>query len=79
MLQFLKLVRFLLGDNGSPSVCFYENECCLALNDALSMCVVGEPLNSEAWQWYHTVAGKEKCTVVDTWFQTGKVQKLVII
>ena len=37
--------------------------------------VVGEPLNSEAWQWYHTVAGREKCTVVDTWFQTGKVWK----
>lgn len=31
---------------------------------------VGEPLNSEAWQWYHAVAGGERCTVVDTWFQT---------
>ena len=37
-------------------------------------CVVGEPLNSEAWQWYHAVAGGERCTVVDTWFQTGRIK-----
>ena len=33
---------------------------------------VGEPINVEAWQWYHSVVGKEKCTVVDTWWQTGE-------
>merc|ERR1712071_368526 len=32
---------------------------------------VGEPINVEAWQWYHGVVGKDKCTVVDTWWQTG--------
>ncbi|KAL5463395.1 hypothetical protein EMCRGX_G032288 [Ephydatia muelleri] len=31
---------------------------------------VGEPLNDEAWVWYHKVVGEEKCTVVDTWWQT---------
>jgi acetyl-CoA synthetase len=31
---------------------------------------VGEPLNDEAWKWYHTVVGEERCTVVDTWWQT---------
>jgi len=31
---------------------------------------VGEPINVEAWQWYHSVVGKDKCTVVDTWWQT---------
>jgi len=31
---------------------------------------VGEPINPEAWMWYHTVIGKEKCPVVDTWWQT---------
>ena len=35
-------------------------------------CVVGEPLNDEAWKWYHRVVGEERCTVVDTWWQTGK-------
>lgn len=32
---------------------------------------VGEPLNDEAWKWYYTVVGEGKCTVVDTWWQTG--------
>ena len=31
---------------------------------------VGEPINPEAWMWYHRVIGREKCPVVDTWWQT---------
>ena len=31
---------------------------------------VGEPINEEAWHWYHTHVGKNKCPVVDTWWQT---------
>jgi len=31
---------------------------------------VGEPINPEAWMWYHTVIGKQKCPIVDTWWQT---------
>ena len=31
---------------------------------------VGEPINVEAWQWYHIHVGKEKCPIVDTWWQT---------
>lgn len=31
---------------------------------------VGEPINPEAWLWYHRVVGKEKCPIVDTWWQT---------
>jgi acetyl-CoA synthetase len=31
---------------------------------------VGEPINVEAWEWYHKYVGKEKCPVVDTWWQT---------
>lgn len=31
---------------------------------------VGEPINPEAWIWYYTVIGKEKCPIVDTWWQT---------
>ncbi|HEX8324099.1 MAG TPA: acetate--CoA ligase [Tepidisphaeraceae bacterium] len=31
---------------------------------------VGEPINPEAWMWYHTVIGHEKCPIVDTWWQT---------
>jgi len=31
---------------------------------------VGEPINPEAWMWYHTVIGKQRCPIVDTWWQT---------
>jgi acetyl-CoA synthetase len=31
---------------------------------------VGEPINPEAWMWYHQVIGKERCPIVDTWWQT---------
>lgn len=31
---------------------------------------VGEPINEEAWHWYHTHIGKGKCPIVDTWWQT---------
>lgn len=31
---------------------------------------VGEPINEEAWHWYHKNIGKERCPVVDTWWQT---------
>lgn len=31
---------------------------------------VGEPINEEAWQWYHKNVGKAKCDIVDTWWQT---------
>uniref|UniRef100_U5EWV9 Acetyl-coenzyme A synthetase n=1 Tax=Corethrella appendiculata TaxID=1370023 RepID=U5EWV9_9DIPT len=31
---------------------------------------VGEPINPEAWLWYYRVIGKEKCSIVDTFFQT---------
>ncbi|MFT7518795.1 MAG: acetyl-CoA synthetase [Kiritimatiellia bacterium] len=31
---------------------------------------VGEPINPEAWLWYQNVVGKDRCTIVDTWWQT---------
>lgn len=31
---------------------------------------VGEPINEEAWQWYHKHIGKNRCPIVDTWWQT---------
>lgn len=42
-------------------------------NDLSSLKVlgsVGEPINEEAWHWYHTHIGKGKCPIVDTWWQT---------
>ena len=31
---------------------------------------VGEPINPEAWMWYHQYVGRERCPIVDTWWQT---------
>jgi len=31
---------------------------------------VGEPINPEAWNWYHDVVGEDRCEIVDTWWQT---------
>ncbi|MDJ1182547.1 acetate--CoA ligase [Roseofilum casamattae] len=31
---------------------------------------VGEPINPEAWMWYHRIIGNEQCPIVDTWWQT---------
>ncbi|CAN5283171.1 acetate--CoA ligase [soil metagenome] len=31
---------------------------------------VGEPINPEAWRWYHEVAGEGRCPIIDTWWQT---------
>jgi acetyl-CoA synthetase len=31
---------------------------------------VGEPINPEAWRWYHQVIGQQRCPIIDTWWQT---------
>ena len=31
---------------------------------------VGEPINAEAWHWYHDIVGDKRCPIVDTWWQT---------
>src|SRR3546814_16463461 len=31
---------------------------------------VGEPINPEAWRWYHDVPGEGRCPIIDTWWQT---------
>ncbi|KAJ7396708.1 acyl-CoA synthetase short-chain family member 1 [Pitangus sulphuratus] len=35
---------------------------------------VGEPINKEAWQWFYQVVGEGRCTLVDTWWQTGELE-----
>jgi acetyl-CoA synthetase len=38
---------------------------------------VGEPINPEAWVWYHLNIGRERCPIVDTWWQTETGQILI--
>lgn len=40
------------------------------LNSLRLLGTVGEPINPEAWIWYNKMIGKEKCPIVDTWWQT---------
>ena len=49
------------GDN-------WPNQCDLSSLRLLG--TVGEPINPEAWMWYYRTIGKEKCPIVDTWWQT---------
>ncbi|MEK6828113.1 MAG: acetate--CoA ligase, partial [Nanoarchaeota archaeon] len=46
----------------------WPNKCNLSSLRLLG--TVGEPINPEAWVWYYNVIGKNKCPVVDTWWQT---------
>jgi len=40
------------------------------LNSLKTLGTVGEPINEEAWHWYNEHIGKERCPIVDTWWQT---------
>ncbi len=40
------------------------------LNSLRILGTVGEPINPEAWNWYSSIVGKDKCPVIDTWWQT---------
>jgi acetyl-CoA synthetase len=56
-------IRALMGAGDS-----YVEACDLRSLKLLG--TVGEPINPEAWEWYYRVVGKQKCPVVDTWWQT---------
>ena len=46
---------------------FVENK---AMKSLKVLGTVGEPINEEAWHWYHDHVGKNRCPIVDTWWQT---------
>lgn len=56
-------LRALMGQGNS-----WVEKC--DLSDLKVLGTVGEPINPEAWQWYHKVVGEERCPIVDTWWQT---------
>ncbi|MCG5513671.1 acetate--CoA ligase [Ectothiorhodospira shaposhnikovii] len=39
---------------------------------------VGEPINPEAWEWYHRVVGDGRCPIVDTWWQTETGAHMIV-
>ncbi len=56
-------IRALMAEGNS----FVENK---ALKSLKVLGTVGEPINEEAWHWYHDHVGKNRCPIVDTWWQT---------
>ncbi|HLD76755.1 MAG TPA: acetate--CoA ligase [Rickettsiales bacterium] len=40
------------------------------LSSLKTLGTVGEPINEEAWKWYHEKIGKKKCAIIDSWWQT---------
>lgn len=72
MVERLKVTQFygaptairLLQAKGDEFVHKYDRSSLKVLGS------VGEPINLEAWKWYHEIVGNSKCEVVDTWWQT---------
>jgi len=56
-------LRALMGQGDE-----FVNKC--DLSDLRILGSVGEPINPEAWNWYHATVGKRRCPIVDTWWQT---------
>ena len=56
-------IRALMGQ-GDEFVTRYDRKSLRILGS------VGEPINPEAWEWYHRVVGDHRCPIVDTWWQT---------
>lgn len=64
----LRLIHRKLSYSSFLQVCLHHQ----SRLTLLSVCAVGEPINTEAWEWYHKVVGDGRCPVVDTWWQTGR-------
>jgi acetyl-CoA synthetase len=64
--------QFLTAPTAIRSLMAFGDDHVLSYNlDSLKVIgTVGEPINEEAWKWYHTHVGKERCPVVDNWWQT---------
>lgn len=67
-----KVNQFLTAPTAIRSLMAFE-ESFVTRHDLSSLKVlgtVGEPINEEAWHWYHHLVGKERCPIVDNWWQT---------
>ena len=67
-----KVNQFYTAPTAIRSLMGYGKEFVLSSNlESLKLLgTVGEPINEEAWEWYYKNVGKEKCPIVDTWWQT---------
>lgn len=65
-----------LVPSGTQSLPFFPLPCPRHSRASLQVLgTVGEPINPEAWLWYHQVVGAQRCSIVDTFWQTETVSK----
>ncbi|KAF7658316.1 hypothetical protein LDENG_00014770 [Lucifuga dentata] len=72
MVQRLKINQFYGAPTAIRLLLKYGDEWVLKYDRSTlkTLGSVGEPINTEAWEWYHRVVGEGRCPVVDTWWQT---------
>jgi len=72
MVERLKITQFYTAPTAIRAIA-REGNAFVTKYDRSSLRIlgtVGEPINPEAWRWYHEVVGEGRCPVVDTWWQT---------
>ena len=72
MVERLKITQFYTAPTAIRAIA-REGNAFVTKYDRSSLRIlgsVGEPINPEAWRWYHNVVGEGRCPVVDTWWQT---------
>jgi len=72
MVQRHKITQFYTAPTAIRALMKFGNEPVekYDLSSLRVLGTVGEPINPEAWIWYHEVVGKKKCPIVDTYWQT---------
>lgn len=66
---------YILAPNGTQNFPLFHS-CSRHSRASLQVLgTVGEPINPEAWLWYHRVVGSQRCPIVDTFWQTETVSK----
>jgi len=72
MVERLRITQFYTAPTAIRAI-MREGDQWVAKYDRSSLRIlgsVGEPINPEAWRWYHDVVGEGRCPIVDTWWQT---------
>ncbi len=72
MVETYKITHFYTAPTAIRAIMRYGDEPVLGhdLSSLKVLGTVGEPINPEAWTWYHRIIGKERCPIIDTYWQT---------
>uniref|UniRef100_A0A8C9X5Y6 Acetyl-coenzyme A synthetase n=1 Tax=Sander lucioperca TaxID=283035 RepID=A0A8C9X5Y6_SANLU len=74
IIEKYKVTKFYTAPTAIRLLMKYGREPLYDLSSLRILGTVGEPINPEAWQWYHEAVGKGRCPVVDTFWQTETVK-----